>query len=107
MAGSKVLLVEGRDEELVLPRLCQARGIDFSQSGISIRSKGGYTEILKGLKPEIKAAAGNGIEILGIVIDADDSKDSRWQAVRDRLIQSGYVHTPSGTRQERHHYPWR
>lgn len=95
MAGARVLLVEGKDEELVLPRLCQARGIDFNQSAISVRQKGGYTEILKGLKTEIKAAAGNGIEILGIVIDADDSRDSRWQAVRDRLIQSGYVDLPS------------
>jgi hypothetical protein len=94
MGETKVLLVEGRDEELVLPRLCESRGINFNESSIFLKQKGGYTEILKGLKTDLKSAVAEGIDTIGIVIDADDSADSRWEAICGRLKQAGYDNIP-------------
>lgn len=95
MEGTKLLLVEGKDEELVLPRLCERRDINFKSSSISIQQRGGYTELLKGLKIDLNSAVSKGINIVGIILDADENVDSRWRAVRDRLIQTGYSNIPA------------
>ena len=94
MGIAKMLLVEGKDEELVLPRLCESRGIKFRESYVVLQSKGGYTELLKGIPIEVKSADVNGLEILGIVIDADEDASTRWQAIRDRLAKLGYANLP-------------
>lgn len=94
MRGTGVLLVEGKDEELVLPRLCEAHGINFKDSSIALTQKGGYTELLKGLRTDLKSAVAEGIDTVGVIIDADESATSRWEAIRDRLIKTGYVNVP-------------
>lgn len=35
------------------------------------------------------------VEAVGIVLDADTSLASRWEAVRHRLLTAGYGHTPA------------
>lgn len=94
MCAAKVLWVEGRDEEVVLPILCNSKGINLTNSSIALKDKKGYTELLKGIPLQIKSADADGLEILGIVIDADENASNRWQAVRGRLADAGYKNLP-------------
>ena len=43
---------------------------------------GGINHLLDGIPDRIKAP---GLEVLGIVVDADTNLDTRWQSLRDRL----------------------
>ena len=54
----------------------------------------GYTELLESIPIQIKSADIDGLETLGIVIDADENAMNRWQAVRNRLSQAGYPSLP-------------
>jgi hypothetical protein len=94
MCAAKVLWVEGRDEEVVLPILCASKGINLANSFVTLQERKGYTELLKGIPIQIKSADIDGLEILGIVIDADENVGNRWQAVRNRLVQAGYKKLP-------------
>jgi len=95
MCAAKVLWVEGRDEEVVLPILCESKGISLANLSICLKDKKGYTELLKGIPVQIKSADADGLEILGIVIDADENVGNRWKAVRNRLIEAGYKNPPT------------
>lgn len=94
MGTAKVLWVEGRDEEVVLPILCESKGVNLSSASITLLEKKGYTELLKGIPIQIKSADIDGLKILGIVIDADENAGNRWQAIRNRLAQAGYGELP-------------
>lgn len=94
MGTAKVLWVEGWDEKIVLPLLCESKGFSLSKSSVEITEKKGYTELLKSLPIQIKSADIDGLETLGIVIDADESVGNRWEAVRNRLRQAGYEKLP-------------
>lgn len=100
MGAAKVLLVEGQDEVKVLPVLCEAKGLNLAESSISLKDKKGYTELLKGIPSEIKSSDSEGLEILGIVIDADASANNRWTAVRNKLVASGYKNLPKKPKKE-------
>jgi hypothetical protein len=86
-APEKKLLVEGKYDKYVIPRLIEANGIKWGERQeertVEISDKGGYQELLKSgvLETELKAS---GLRTLGILIDADDSVISRWTAIRHR-----------------------
>ena len=74
-----VLLVEGPDDKHVVRHLCR------SDSGIPIfriRKKGSVNELLRGIPGEVLA---EGRTVVGILVDANDNLQARWQAVSDRL----------------------
>ena len=48
--------------------------------------KGGVDELLRGIRPEIKAP---GREVVGIVVDADGDVNARWDAVVGQLQKEG------------------
>jgi hypothetical protein len=100
MGAAKVLWVEGRDEEVVLPILCESKGINLVNSLITLKDKEGYTNLLKGIPLEIKSADSEGLEILGIIIDADENAGNRWNAVRNRLSEAGYKNLPKNPKKE-------
>ena len=91
MTGNKVLLVEGRDDERVVDRICREHGVPSPK----VEYLGGDTGLLKELDTELKVLGKEDTEdVLGVVIDADISARSRWQSIRDRLDAAGYLGVP-------------
>ena len=76
---SEILLVEGQDDKLVLNRLIEQSGNEIS---INIQQKGGVERLIKSLDAEVLRP---GRKIIGVIADANDDIDSRWQAIRNRL----------------------
>jgi hypothetical protein len=88
------LLVEGKNDRHVIQHLCQEHGLPT----FSIRTpdegggEGGINELLEGIPLRLKDPA---LQTLGIVVDADSDLKARWQAVRNRLVSSGYHSIPA------------
>lgn len=84
------LLVEGPDDKWSLIALLKhalaAEGLDWDQIPWrpNVEDKGGVDAVLDSLGVSLKSATR-----LGVVVDADDDRDARWAAVRDRLRRAG------------------
>ena len=95
MPASKVLLVEGKDDKLVVCRLCQRNNLEMQ---FRIEVKDNIDKLLKSIRLEIEAPERKSI---GILVDANDNRDSRWQSVTDRLRKKGIAPpkrpNPAGT----------
>ena len=88
VSPARVLLVEGQDDKHVVGHLCIRAGL---QVDFCIREKTNDVELLKSIRAEGKAS---GRTVLGIVLDADDDPDARWDAVTARLRtlgEDGYI----------------
>lgn len=88
MPGEKVLLVEGVDDKHVLIHLC--KNLNISQP-YEIKPQKGIQNLLGTLPVQLK---GSNIEVLGVIVDANSDLSSRWQALRDRLLEAGYFDIP-------------
>lgn len=86
----KRLLVEGRDEQRLIPELIEQNGIDWGetreQSIVDIEEFNGIDNLLKPgvIEAELKAS---GLKHIGIIVDADEDLSARWQAVRNRCLK--------------------
>lgn len=80
---SRLLLVEGQDDKHVILQLRDRHGIP---SAFCIEEKTNNDQLLKSIRGEVRAP---GRTALGIVLDANDNPDARWQAVTDRLRTLG------------------
>lgn len=109
---SKILLVEGKEDVRVIPELIEANGIQWGTRRnpvVFIREYDGYQNIVAPdvIDTELQAS---GLSALGILIDADDNPESRWQSIRNsceksipdlpkNLSENGLIHiTPDGIR---------
>src|ERR1035437_10227070 len=88
MAGKKILLVEGTDDEHVLKHLCGQRGV---QQIDEIKPQGSVERLLESFPVRLKESD---IEALGIVIDADTDLPARWDSLKHRLTTAGYPDVP-------------
>ncbi|MEZ5941542.1 MAG: DUF3226 domain-containing protein [Planctomycetaceae bacterium] len=94
---TKRLLVEGRDEQRLIPELIERNGIVWGETRdeaiIDIEEFNGVENLLKPgvIEAELKAS---GLEELGIIIDADEDLEARWQAVRNRCLQEFSTQLP-------------
>ncbi len=94
---SRVLLVEGQDDLHVVLHICQRTEV---QSDFCIREKGSVEKLLDSIDTEIETP---GLQSLGILVDANTNLAGRWQAVKNRLAETGYYpslpahQSPSGT----------
>ncbi len=81
--NDRVLLVEGQDDEHVVQHLCRR-----SQpiSSFHIENKLNIDNLLDSIKQEVRVPSRKAV---GILVDANDCLNSRWQAVTDRLDQAG------------------
>jgi len=84
MADRYLLLVEDKDDEHVFYHLLRRHRIP---ERFKIKDKEGIDNLLDTLEVELLAS---GLERLGIVVDANANIKSRWQAIRDILVRSGY-----------------
>jgi hypothetical protein len=80
-----VLLVEGKQEVRVIPELIEANGVNWGTRNkpvVYLRDYDGYRKIIDPdvISTELQAS---GLSALGIMLDADDSPDERWQSIRN------------------------
>ncbi len=73
MAGKRILLVEGTDDEVVVCNICQGRDIP---EVFEIRQKKSVEALLKSIPIEMK---GSDVERLAVVLDADEDIARRWR----------------------------
>jgi hypothetical protein len=90
------LLVEGKTDQHVVWALCKKYNVpeNFSVVQPPIEDGEGIGALFEGLPVRLKIS---GLQTLGLVVDADFEPGlaGRWNSIRDRLIQSGYVRIPS------------
>lgn len=85
------LLVEGADDERVIPELMEANGVIWGEKKedavVKIESYDGIENLLaKGaIETELKAS---GLKMLGVMVDANGDADKTWSRVRDRCLPS-------------------
>ncbi|MGD2183569.1 DUF3226 domain-containing protein [Lusitaniella coriacea] len=89
----KQLLVEGINDRHVIWALCKHYDVPetFSVEIPNENGTEGIEIVLKGLRDKLKE---KNLQTLGIVVDADQDLQSRWQAIRDRLASVGYQNIP-------------
>lgn len=81
------LHVEGRDENKCLIELLKSYDLANELPGFpQICVQSGYVGVLDSIKPSIKSSDG---KTQGFVIDANESFESRWKAIRSRLLTVG------------------
>ncbi len=90
MAGWKILLVEGTDDEHVLKHICGNRGVAHLDE---VKPHGSVDTLLESIPVRLKASEDG--DIVGVVIDADTNVDASWHSLRDRLIDVGYQDVPA------------
>lgn len=87
----KRLLVEGREEQRVIPELIEKNGIAWGDSKdswiVKIDEFDGVEKLLKPgvIEAELKSS---GLSHLGILVDADEVLANRWTAIRDRCSKA-------------------
>lgn len=87
------LLVEGINDRHVIWALCEKYQLpEIFSVEVPMAEEGKGIEILLAELP-VKLKQEN-LRTLGIVVDADQDLLARWQALRDRLIASGYQNIP-------------
>ena len=89
LQSDRVLLVEGDDDKHVVGRLSQSQP-DMPE--FDIRDKNGFSNLVPAIGPEIKVA---GRVAVGILVDANDNPDRRWQAISDRVRNVGINPPPA------------
>ncbi len=80
----KRLLVEGETDKSVIPYLMEANGVAWPNpphSPVFIEPYGSVDEILKPEVIELELAA-SGLEVLGVVVDANGDAGKRWEDVK-------------------------
>ncbi|WP_246140330.1 DUF3226 domain-containing protein [Euhalothece natronophila] len=84
------LIVEGEEDKRVIPQLIEANGIPWGETKeeavVSIEAYGNDTFAdTTFISTELKAS---GLKALGLMIDADDSLNTRWESVRNACLKS-------------------
>jgi hypothetical protein len=81
----KILLVEGIDDCHVVMNLCVAHQVPET---FGIYECGGKDKVLKRLNALIVRP--NAPQVIGVMLDADQSSLSRWQGIKDKLTKNNH-----------------
>ncbi|BCM88722.1 hypothetical protein IAD21_00564 [Abditibacteriota bacterium] len=102
MPSNSILLVEGVNDAHVFFNLFDRHSISFDkppmkgqpsvEGKFSVKPQDGIETLLKNLGVQIKASER---ENIGIVVDADEDPQSRWNALSNILRKAGYKNIPS------------
>lgn len=87
-ASPRILLVEGQEDLRVIPYLAEAAGVSWGDKNnpiVRIVQYNGVEELLApgAIETQLKAS---GLTSLGIIVDADESVEARWAAIRTRIL---------------------
>ena len=106
MVIRNLLLVEGKDDENVIRHLAKfhlpqrvvygsqidsATLLEEDESAVFIKEKGSITNLIRTLYEEVDRSD---LLRLGIIVDADETVESRWQQLSDKLNKIGYRQVP-------------
>jgi len=83
--AKRILLVEGKDDQHAVYALLKR--YQFPDDVFDTIAKDGITVLLESLSVQLKQS---GLEVLGILVDADSDLNARWQSLRGILTQAGY-----------------
>lgn len=86
---AKFLLVEGPDDKHVIRHFCN---LYPEIPDFYIHERGGVSGVIASIDPELRSP---GRVALGILVDADDTPQSRWDEVANRLRRAGIQPTPA------------
>lgn len=86
----RILLVEGADDRHVVHHLCKR----LKMPAFSIRDTTGFPALKQAIRPEIKVS---GRVALGILADANDDPDQRWNDIADQVRKEGFEPPPQMT----------
>ncbi len=90
---NRLLLVEGSDDEHVMLALFKAHSLPQTFDITKPHARqGGVDELLKSLPVRLKQS---GLERLGVVVDADEDAQRRWQAIKSILTTAGCAGLPA------------
>ena len=94
----RILLVEGQDDKHVVLQLHMRHQHHQAIPDFCISDKDGLPKLLESIGPEIKVS---GRQVVGILVDANDDMEARWQELTNRLrsvnIQPPGLPNPAGT----------
>ncbi|MCY6492381.1 DUF3226 domain-containing protein [Leptolyngbya sp. GGD] len=87
----KKLLVEGNEDKRVIPELIEKNDViwvdEENHPIVQIQALDGYEKLTDPDELAVQLDA-SGLQILGILIDADEQPDSRWQSIRNAARKS-------------------
>ena len=86
MSEQLILLVEGEDDKHVVEHLYRRVHGDEAPLPFKIENKESYEKLLEGLPQHLKSS---GLQVLGIVVDANDDPKARWREIRDAAANGG------------------
>lgn len=81
VSPKRLFLLEGKTDEIIVNAVLKKLNI----SNVKLKNCNGIGNLLKELTAFIKESDARSI---GIVIDANESLERRWQSIRDKLIRS-------------------
>ncbi len=93
MTDRRILIVEGRDDEMLIGNLLQ----HYSIKGVNIKRLDGGDKKKIGQQIDVilKASKTSGVTALGIILDADADVLARWQSLVAILTGKGYLSLPA------------
>jgi hypothetical protein len=92
-SSSAQLLVEGKNDQHVIWALCKQHNLEETFTvETPNRQEGGIDRLLYSIPVRLKSP---GLQALGIVLDADQNLEGRWQALKSRLAEAGYPNLPT------------
>ena len=86
--GLRMLLVEGQDDRHVIWALLKAHNVSET---FKVEIAGGIEPLLESIPVRLKAS---NLEQFGVVLDADENIQARWEQLRSRLIDGGCEEVP-------------
>ncbi len=89
-ADPLTLVVEGKNDQHVMYALFEYHKF---QPRPTVEEEGGYENLRDKLSNRLKE--NTYLERLGIIVDADTSPVSRWDAIKAILLKAGYVRVPN------------
>lgn len=91
-AGRQQLLVEGKNDRHVIWALCKTHQVpEVFTVELPAETEGGIDELLESIPVRLKTSK---LQTLGIIVDADQNVQDRWEALRYRLTEAGYKDLP-------------
>ena len=87
---SKILLVEGVNDEHVLKHICGNRRLPHLDE---VRPHGNVERLLDAILVQLKASDEEG-DAVGVVVDADADLHNRWRSIRTKFQDAGFHDMP-------------
>ena len=87
-SSSRILLGEGTDDERVIYQICER---SVPERSFSISVTGGVSQLFRSMELLVMDQE---MEVVGVIVDRDRDLSSRWDAVRNRLVDEGFNPPP-------------